>query len=798
LPALAAGGSATSAVPNEDYAAVAFNVLAPGQSGSLELNPNSSDQLKLYDALTARGAGVSASHLPRYFKPAWFRLRGTRSVRVERPRAGVAITWDGWGVPHVEGRTQADVAFGAGWATAADRGLLLQAIRGPGRLAALDVPGIDPLAVIGQQFSPSPATEAFLTAQTRLLEAAGKKGREVLAAIDAYVAGINANFRSRSIGGSPWTRNDTYAAAALFAWQFGRGGGDEARRSQFLAALQARLGPRRGRDIFDDLRLRLDPESSASAQRYRPGSIATESRSGIVLDDASFAPTGPGIVPAAPARRSMSSALVVSARRSSTGHPLFVAGPQVGFAYPAVLTELDLHGGGVDVRGIAYPGTYGVVIGRGKDFAWSAQSAHSDIVDHYVETLCGDDTHYRFQGTCRAMETFEAGALGVNRVAFRTTVHGPVVGYATVGGRRVAISAKRSSRGREALASLAVHDLNRNVVRSARDFVRAMNQVELALNWVYADDRDIAFFSSARLPLRAAGTDPGLPTDGSGPGEWRGFARPSAHVQSINPRWGYIAAWNNRPGPGYPAADETWNWGSIQRVDLLRAGLEARRKHTPASVVGAMNVAATKDLRASRVWSTIAAVLTTGPAPTIRAQRMADILDSWWQAGGSRLDRNGDGKIDDPGAAILDVAWPKLADAVLRPVLGPLLPRLAELEPRDDAPDSQGSAYDAGWYSYVQKDLRLLLRRQVRKPFHARYCGLGNVPACRTALWAALEEAGAELEAAQGADPSRWRADATRERIAFTGGSLPTAMRFANRPTFQQVMSFNRHRPRTR
>ena len=797
MPALVAGGSATSAVPNEDYAAVAFNVLAPGQSGSLELNPNSSDQLKLYDALTARGAGVSATHLPRYFKPAWFRLRGTRSARVERPKAGVTITRDAWGVPHVEGRTQADVAFGAGWATAADRGLLLQAIRGPGRLAALDVPGINPLAVIGQQFTPSAATEAFLTAQTRLLEAAGRKGREVLAAIDAYVAGINANFRSRSIGGSPWTRNDTYAAAALFGWQFGRGGGDEARRSQFLAALQARLGARRGRDVFDDLRLRLDPESSASAQRYRPGSIATESRSGIVLDDGSFAPTGPGIGPAA-AGRSMSSALVVSARRSSSGHPVFVAGPQVGFSYPAVFTELDLHGGGVDVRGVAYPGTYGVVIGRGKDFAWSAQSAHSDIVDHYVETLCGDDTHYRFHGTCREMETFEAGALGVNRVAFRTTVHGPVIGYATVGGRRVAIAAKRSSRGREALANLAFHDLNRNVVRSARDFVRAMNQVELAFNWVYADDRDIAFFSSARLPLRAAGADPGLPTDGSGPGEWRGFAPLSAHVQSINPRWGYIAAWNNRPGPGYPAADETWSWGSVQRVDLLRAGLDARRKHTPARVVAAMNVAATKDLRASRVWPTIAAVLTTGPAPTLRAQRMADILDSWWQAGGSRLDRNGDGKIDDPGAAVLDVAWPKLADAVLRPILGPLLPRLAELEPRDDAPDSQGSAYDAGWYSYVHKDLRLLLRRRVRKPFHARYCGLGNVAACRTALWAALDEAGAELEAAQGADPSRWRADATRERITFTGGSLQTTMRFANRPTFQQVMSFNRHRPRKR
>jgi acyl-homoserine lactone acylase PvdQ len=791
------GGVGTSAVRNEDYAAVALNVLAPGQSGAAELHRNSSDQLRLFDALTPRGAGVSASHLPRYFKPAWFKLRGTRSVRVERPRAGVTVTRDAWGVPHVEGRTYADAAFGAGWATAEDRGSLLQLIRGPGRLAALDVPGIDPLAVLGQQFTPSAATEAFLAAQTKLLEAAGRKGRDVLAGIDAHAAGINASFQARNIAAAPWTRNDTYAAIALIASRLGRGGGDEARRSQFLAALQARLGPARGRDIFDDLRLRLDPESTPSAQRYRPGSVAAESRRGIVLDDGSLAPTGPRIGPAA-TPRSMSNALVVGARRSSTGHPILVAGPQIGFSYPAFFTELDVHGGGVDARGISFPGSFGILIGRGKDFAWSAQSAHSDIVDHFVETLCGDDTHYRFQGSCREMETFDAGALGLNRLTFRTTVHGPVIGYATVGGRRVAVSARRSSRGREALVSLALQDLSRNVVRSARDFIRTMNQVEFAVNWVYADDRDIAFFSSGRLPVRAEGADPGLPTDGSGPGEWRGFAPLSAHVQSVNPKWGYIAAWNNRPGPSYPAADETWNWGSVQRVDLLRAGLDARRKHTPASVIAAMNVAATKDLRATRVWPTIAAVLTTGPAPTLRAQRLADMLDSWWQAGGSRLDRNLDGKIDDPGAAVLDVAWPKLADAVLSPIIGPLVPRLAELEPRDDPPDGQGSAYDAGWYSYVHKDLRLLLRRQVKKPFSARYCGRGNLAACRTALWAALEAAGAELEVAQGDDPSRWRSDATKERIAFSGGVVQTTMRFANRPTFQQVMSFDRHRPRVR
>jgi hypothetical protein len=68
---------------------------------------------------------------------------------------------------------------------------------------------------------------------------------------------------------------------------------------------------------------------------------------------------------------------------------------------------------------------------------------------------------------------------------------------------------------------------------------------------------------------------------------------------------------------------------------------------------------------------------------------------------------------------------------------------------------------------------------------------------CREALWGALDAAAAELEVAQGPAPSTWRADATAERIRFTSGVLPDTMRWTNRPTFQQLMSFSSHRPRS-
>jgi hypothetical protein len=59
-----------------------------------------------------------------------------------------------------------------------------------------------------------------------------------------------------------------------------------------------------------------------------------------------------------------------------------------------------------------------------------------------------------------------------------------------------------------------------------------------------------------------------------------------------------------------------------------------------------------------------------------------------------------------------------------------------------------------------------------------------------------MTDAVATLTAKQGADPSKWRASAAAERINFTTGLIKDTMRWANRPTFQQVMSFKGHRPR--
>ncbi|HEY8726683.1 MAG TPA: penicillin acylase family protein [Gaiellaceae bacterium] len=792
LVALPAAGGAGSS----DYASVALNVLPPGQSGDLLFPATATDQLKLYDGLTPRGGNVRAADLTRYFKPERFGVSG-KVVRTERPRPGLRILRDRWDVPHVYGRTRADVEFGAGYATAEDRFVLMELLRGPGRLAALDAPGLDPfaLATSGRQFVPTQATEERVAQQLQLVRSAGRKGQQLYADVRSYVAGINAYYKKRNQGLRPWTTTDVIAVGSLLGANLGVGGGDETRRAMFLDALRRRVGAERAAALWDWLAQKQDATTPVSVDgRFAYDSGPALQTGNAVLMDGSFQPgssSPPTFHFANPV--AASNALLVSARRSATGHPLFVAGPQVGYTYPELLLELDLHGGGIDARGASFPGlSFYVLLGRGKDFAWSATSANSDIVDQYVETLCGgDDFHYLYKGECRAMTTFDAGVLKGTasepdrEIVFRETVHGPVLGYAkSEDGAPVAISTKRSTRGRELLSALAFQDLNTNRVHDPQSFFRAMNQLEFTFNWFYADNRDIAMFSSGRLPIRASNVGSGLPTNGTGDYEWRGFLPLSRHVRGINPKSGVILNWNNKPGLGFSSSDDNWSFGPVQRVQLLRNAVARQKVHTLASLTGAMNRAATQDLRTVAVLPVLENYL-GGTAPSAFDNQLVSLMFDWLKNGASRIDQDLDGKIDDPGAAIMDAVWPGLADVLMRPTLGPLTDRLKTLLGVDDFANPHGSSYFGGWYGYVVRDLAAST---------PTFCGGGDSARCRASLWAAIDEAGAALAVAQGPDPTRWRADATGERITF--GFLPQTARWTNRPTFQQVISFDSHRPR--
>ena len=797
-----------SSAAGKDFADTALNIIPAGQYGSVPVDPNADAQALMYDGLTPLFDEVTNSDLTTYFKSEMFGVGPDGPSTIEPvPRPGVTIERDRFNVPHVTGETHDDGVWAAGWIAAADRRLLGEQARYNARVAAVDVPGVTAIGLVTtlQDFQPSAETEAEVAKQSQVLESAGKEGRALLHDIDVYISGINDYIAANGLPDQPWTRNDVFAVNALKGQFLGQGGGDEARRSQFLGGLQQRLGKNKGMSVFNDLRQFKNPELPTSVDgRFPYGNIPEKAKGSVVLDPGSFTATpavpNPRARGIAPTDVQASNVLMVDGEHSKTGNPLMVGGPQIGYTYPGLTWEMEMHAGDLNWRGATsapFPGY--LLIGRGEDFANTLTSASSDIIDQFAETLCGGtDTMYMYKGKCRAMEQFDAGTLGGDPVTFMRTVHGPVVGYATVNGRKVAISRQRSSYGEDTLDQLFFRRLSNGQVDSPQSFFKAANKTPQTFNSFYIDNEHIAMFTSGKLPIRNPDVDPGLPTKGTGKYEWEGFVGKRGHMQGTDPRDGTIVNWNQGAAKGFGAPDNDWGKnGSAVRNDLLTKNLDRLAtksgKWSLATVTSAMNAAATQDVRAIDTVPLLRKLLQGSQAPTPQAQQMLDALVAWKQRGGSRLDRDLDGLIDDPGAAIIDAAWTPIADAFMAPRIGPQLDELDSLFRRFDQPPS---GQYSGWYQYFDRDIRQLLGMEVKQPLRNTYCGAGNKAACRQAIWGAIAAAGAELEAAQGsADPNTWHADATAERISFVPGVLPTTMRYTNRPSgIQQVISFKGHR----
>ncbi len=768
-------------------------ILPPGNYGGLPFTANSTDQLPLYAGLTPLRDNVTPADIDRFYLPEDFTpIEPSHEEVTGRP--GLRLIYDAYGIPHVYGQTRQDVAFGAGWTTARDRGLLIQIGRGPARVAVADVPNIDAFSLVtsAQAFTPSPEAEALVTQQAQLLlDTYGAKGQEILGDAQAYADGINAYWAAHNVQQPPATVNDVIAVTAFIGSIFGAGGGGEAANSNLLAKLEQSLGADRGRQAWADVMLADDPEAPTTIKRkFKYGPLTGGPVTGsVVLDPDSIQSIDPrqsaAAAAAAPARRPAANFLVVGPSRSVSRNSLAVMGPQLGYYYPEIVQQIHLEGPGIKAQGAAVPGlAMYILIGRTQDYAWSLTSAGHDVRDVYAEELCEPGAssptraskHYRFNGTCRAMETFNAGLLGTTPLIYNRTVHGPVFATATIGGQPYALSRRRSTFGRDALNLGALKDMTEGKASTPSRFWRAANQFGFTFNWAYVSRKKTAYFSSGYLPKRPRGLDRRLPTLGTGQYEWAGFLSQKKHPHDVGGPQGLLLNWNNRSAPGFMHGDDE-PYGSVQRVELFNrwpAGAQI------TDTVGIMNRAATQDVR-SPVWPVVSRVLRTSAAPSPRDQQVVDLLDDWVNRDTPRLDADGDTFYDEAGPVIMDAVWRPIVNAVMSPVFGPLTGDLDNVRNLDGL---EGE-------SYVDKDLRRLLGEPVNGPFNLSYCGLGSLMPCAASLWQAIHETADTLTMQQGqVDPSLWRKPAST--TGFVPGLLPNRFPTTNRPTFQQVLEFDR------
>jgi hypothetical protein len=327
--------------------------------------------------------------------------------------------------------------------------------------------------------------------------------------------------------------------------------------------------------------------------------------------------------------------------------------------------------------------------------------------------------------------------------------------------------------------------------------------------------------------VRSDHADPNLPTRGEPAYEWQGwnpddntaaYVPAAQHPQAVNQD--YFISWNNKQAKDFSAADGNFSFGAVQRGDALDVRVKAALAAGKLDRAGTARVvedAATVDLRAENLLPNLLRLLktlsSTDPAVTDAVAK----LTAWQQAGSKRIETTPGSKVYQNADAIriFDAWYPLMVAGEFKTTLGADLYgsivnalQINESpsggQPGDigaypsssnEAQPHKGSAFQYGWWGYVDKDIRAVLGDPVAAPLPYLYCGNGDRTACAQTMASTLAQAVAQTPAqVYPADSicttagNQWCADAIVQNPV--GGITDVPIAWQNRSTYQQVVSF--------
>ncbi|HRK21522.1 MAG TPA: penicillin acylase family protein, partial [Fimbriimonadaceae bacterium] len=387
-----------------------------------------------------------------------------------------------------------------------------------------------------------------------------------------------------------WTEVDSAAITVRLFQLFGRGGAGEVRNLALYLYMQNQAAKAQTLDVLDDFLWFNDPRSPTTVKsedeqggngnghfsipsraetqhhlnnlpKYNllellPGLRLEEFRDSDMLAEHLGVPYKMG-----------SYAVVVGKDRSSTGRPLLLGAPQMGFTNPSIIHEISISAPGLKAAGMDVPGVPGVAIGYTDRVAWTLTSGIADTDD--VFSFGDEGSAYRYGNEKRPYQTL-IRPLKVKgeddvRVEQKRTHWGPVV---VQSGTAKAVLARRSSYWMRELES-AECMFGLLTARNASDVEKTADKATMTFNLFYATtEGDVGYRYLGLVPVRAPGVDPRFPAVASPQTDWKGFM-PIEHMPRVrNPKHGLIANWNNKPISWWPNAD-TPAWGRIFRSSTL-------------------------------------------------------------------------------------------------------------------------------------------------------------------------------------------------------------------------------------
>jgi len=712
-------------------------------------------------------------------------------------RSKVTIMRDNYGVPHVYAETKEGLAFGAGYAIGQDRLWQADLFRKQafGNLFEFGLGSIDADYVTRSQgYSREELLEiwddwvpSFPEAKLKEMVLAYRDG------LNLYIAEANealangdpslmpVEYLAFGFPLEPWTIEDSVSLFVMMAWRFGATGGGELSYSGRYQTLTSIYGEDLGWDMFNDLYPQQDPgaevtipsgaspsnmEWSGYEPTYLPDNIGeiAQSYEEFKMGEEEFLssmglPTKFG-----------SNAWVVNSWKSENGNAMQVGGPQMGHSTPQIVSEIGLHGAGIDAVGMMMPMAPSILIGVSRYGAWTSTTGSSDIVDTYIEVLNPDNQYqYLYNGEWVDMEKRTERIYGplksfyVEMDVYRT-VHGPLIhpvdGWDLA--NNIAYTVKVPFFKNELNAEEGWMLFQQ--ARYVEDMEEAAKRVKLSHNFLWVDRvGNAGYWHSGTYPIKPTHgkngrlIDDRFPLWGTGEEEWLGVTGPDEMPKAINPSQGFMANWNNKPIADWPYSEA--DWGEGHRVKWIQELLAAGDDLTFEDMKTINMEAGYNHIPGMNFLHYLVEAASTSADPDV--MDVFPYLDAWNHRYNDEIAPNypdNDATYDDPGLTIFNAWYGKIFDEVF-----------------DEAGVNGGTSTLI--HVFDGEDSKL--------PLTVDWL---NGEDKNDVINRALKMAVVDLKAARGDDISTWL---TPVRITFlwSQGALPTPrMHSMNRGTYNQVV----------
>ena len=552
-----------------------------------------------------------------------------------RKHTEVTIIRDNYGVPHVYAKTKEGLAFGAGYAIGQDRLWQADLFRKQafGNLFEFGLGSInadyvtrstgysrEELLEIWENWEPSfpkAKLKEMLLAYRDGLNLYIAEANEALANGDPSLMPVE--YLAFGLPLEPWEVEDSIALFVMMAWRFGATGGNELSYSGQYQTLTSNYGEDLGWEMFNDLYPQQDPgaevtiPSGASYPNLKGsgckptnlpsniGEIAQSYEEFRMAQEQSLNSMG---LPT----KFGSNAWVLNPWKTESGNTLQVGGPQMGHSTPQIVSEIGLHGAGIDAVGMMMPMAPTILIGVSQYGAWTSTTGSSDIIDTYIEVLNPDNQYqYLYNGEWVDMEVRTERIYGplksfyVEYDIYRT-VHGPLIhpvaGWDLANNIAYTVKVPFFKNELDAEEGWMLFQQARNIY----DMQEAATRVKLSHNFLWIDRRgNTGYWHSGTYPIKPIhGKDGRLIDDrfplwGTGEEEWVGVTGFDEMPKAINPDQGFMANWNNKPIADWPYSEADWGQGHrvkwIQELlaaddeltfeDMNRINMEAGYNHIP-------------------------------------------------------------------------------------------------------------------------------------------------------------------------------------------------------------------------